>query len=248
MNCRTLLIATLASTLYAGVTASAAPDLDQLLKKSDAARSGSSAGMTWKIELVSEDKGTHTESTFLVKTKGGRGLVEALSPPRSKGEIYLFQDRLLWFFKPGMSRPVSLSTRQRLSGQASNGDIAYTNYAGDYNPTYLKDENVDGVPCHMLLLEAKGKDTTYDKINYWISKTGSQGLKAEFLALDGTVMKKGKFKYGQIIKVNGKNLDFVKEMHIEDAQNSKNFSTMRFSTPKTDKHSDSIFNVNNLRR
>ncbi len=222
--------------------------LDDLLKKADLARSGSEEGMTWTVNLVSEDQGVHTESSFLVKTLADKALIEALSPARSKGEILLFQGRILWFFKPGLSRPVSLSSRQRLSGQAANGDVARTNYVRDYTPQLKGEETIEGKACYALQLEAKAKDTTYDKIKYWISKDKAQGLKAQYQSLDGTALKNASFVYGTKLKIGGQDIDFIREIRIEDANNSKNYSVMSFSSPKLEKHADSIFNVNNLRR
>ena len=59
----------------------------------------------------------------------------------------LFNDRIIWFVKPGLRRPVSISARQRLSGDAANGDIASTNYARDYEGTLAGEEAVNGEPC-----------------------------------------------------------------------------------------------------
>lgn len=228
---------------YAG-----AVDLNQLLLNADLARSGSEEGMTWSVTISSQEQGVQTESTYLVKTRGDKALVEALKPARSQGEIMLFHDRLLWFFKPGLSRPLSLSTRQRLSGQAANGDIARTNYARDYQATLKGEETADGVPCYVLELVAKAKDTTYDKIAYWISKASSQGQKAQYKAIDGTVLKNANFKYGAKISLKGKTIDFVEEVRIEDAQNKQNFSLMKFKDSRLESHAEAIFNVNSLSR
>lgn len=234
--------------LWGAMARAAGPDLLDLLKSADVARSGHDEGMTWQVDLSSDEEDQKTESQFLVKTLGNKAYVEALSPARSKGEIMLFLGRMLWFYKPGLSRPISLSTRQRLSGQAANGDIASTNYAEDYEAKFLAEESIEGVVSYKLLLSAKSKETTYDKINYWISKDRKQGIKAEFLALDGTPLKVASFKYGNKIKIKAQTIDFVTEMRIVDARNAKNWSQMLFHQPKVDKHSESLFQVNNLKR
>ena len=223
-------------------------DLDQLLRNADLARSGSEEGMTWTVDILSHEQGVQTESSFLVKTRGDKALVEALSPARSKGELMLFQDRLLWFFKPGLSRPIALSTRQRLSGQAANGDIARTNYARDYQASLKGEETLAGVPCYVLELVAKAKDTTYDKISYWVSKATSQGQKARYKAIDGTALKNASFKYGTKMSIKGKAIDFIQEIRIEDAQSEQNFSIMKFKGSKLESHADALFNVNSLSR
>ena len=90
-------------------------------------------GITWNVTVQATEDGDTTTRTFLVKARGDDALVESLAPPRYKGEIMLFNDRTIWFVKPGLRKPVSISARQRLSGLAANGDIASTNYARDYD-------------------------------------------------------------------------------------------------------------------
>ena len=105
-----------------------------------------------------------------MKARGDDALVEALAPARYKGEIMLFNDRTIWFVKPGLRKPVSISARQRLTGLAANGDIASTNYARDYEGTIVGEEAVDGDPAWKLELKARAKNVTYDRIRSWISK------------------------------------------------------------------------------
>ena len=98
------------------------------------------------MTVDAKDEGTTTSRTFLVKARGLDALVEALAPARYKGEIMLFNDRSIWFVKPGLRKPVSISPRQRLTGDAANGDIATTNYARDYEGTITGESTVDGDP------------------------------------------------------------------------------------------------------
>ena len=59
----------------------------------------------------------------------------------------LFNDRTIWFIKPGLRKPVSISARQRLVGDAANGDIATTNYARDYDgATLATTRSAEGQP------------------------------------------------------------------------------------------------------
>ena len=153
-----------------------APPADQLLKDSDRARGGLATGITWNATVETTEEGERSARTFLVKARGDDALVEALAPPRYKGEIMLFNDRTIWFVKPGLRKPVSISARQRLHGDAANGDIASTNYARDYEGTLVGEVPVDGRPAYKLDLKARGKNVTYDRIRNWVSKTGHLGI------------------------------------------------------------------------
>jgi Outer membrane lipoprotein-sorting protein len=228
--------------------APAAPDAVSLLRDSDRARGGLKDGITWTVEITSVEDGVTTQHAYLVKAHGDDALAEATAPPRAKGEKMLFNDRTLWFIKPGLRKPVSISARQKLSGQAANGDIASTHYARDYDAVISGEEAVNGEPSYRLELKAKTPSVTYDRIRYWISKSRRQALKAEFLTVSGEVFKSASFAYGNVVTVDGAALDFVKTMTITDAMGSGATSTLRFGAPKPQAHPASMFNVNNVVR
>jgi hypothetical protein len=241
----------LAAALLAASLAAApagAPDATLLLRDSDRARGALPQGITWTVELESVEDGAKKSKTMIVKARGVDALAETIAPPRSKGERVLFNDRALWFLKPGLRRPVSVSSRQRFQGDASNGDIASTNYARDYTATVVGEDVVAGEPAWRLDLVAKAGDVTYDKIRYWVSKKGHLGVKAEFLTVGGDLFKTATFAYGNRIRVGGEVVDFVSRMTIEDAMGTGNVTTLRFSSPRPEAHAPSLFNVNNVVR
>lgn len=219
-----------------------------LLKKSDESRGGLNDGLEWQITIQSIEDGEQSERMFFVRALGNDSLAEATSPQRNKGELFLFNDRSMWFFKPGLKKPVSISARQRLNGQASNGDIATTNYARDYEPVIEKDDKIGKELAKVLMLKSKGKNTTYDQIRYWISTKSFLAIKAEFLTQQGKVFKTATFEYGNKINYQGKILAFIDKMIIVDELNKENKSILIYSNPKIGKFSNSIFNVNNLAR
>lgn len=232
----------------AAPAAAAAVDVVQILRDSDRLRGGLKDGITWTIDVESTEDGVATKQSFLVKSRGDDALAETLAPPRSKGEKMLFNDRTLWFLKPGLKKPVSISARQKLSGQAANGDIASTNYARDYDATLAGEEPVDGTPCWRLELKAKASNVTYERIRYWVAKDQRRALKAEFLTVSGEVFKTAAFEYGNVVTLAGKPVDFIKAMTIKDAMGSGAVSVLRFGTPKNEAHAPSLFNVNNVVR
>ena len=213
----------------------------EILQKSDRARGGLSDGLSWKVKLENSD-GSGAE--YDVQVKGVNVIARCFAPARQKGDTFLFNDRNLWVYKPGLKKPVSLSPRQRLSGQAANGDIATTNYARDYNAKIEGKEKIDGKEVYRLFLEAKEKNVTYHKIRYWITKESYLGVKADFLTLEGDLFKSAKFEYKH--KLAG--LPFVSSMKITDAKKTSDTTVLTYSEPKTVSISDSVFNVNNLSR
>jgi len=219
-----------------------------LLKASDRGRGGIGEGIVWDAKVETAEDGEQSEREFLVKAKGNDALVEATEPARTKGEKFIFNDRNMWFYKPSLKKPVSISSRQKLSGQAANGDIASTHYARDYNPTVEKTEVINGKKCAVLLLKAKNSQVTYDQIRYWIDEKSKLGIKAEFLTLQGKPLKIGFLDYRNVLKSKGQSFPFVSQLTIIDARFPKNKSVIHYGNPRTEELSSSIFNMNNLSR
>jgi hypothetical protein len=225
-----------------------AEDMQSLLRASDRARGGVEQGISWNVNIKSWENDTETERNFQVKAKGNNAYVESTDMGRFKGESFLFNDRTIWFFKPSLKKPVSISARERLSGQAANGDIASTNYARDYTPSLIKKEKINNDSVIVLLLKAKNKQMTYDQIRYWISEKDKLGIKAEFLTLSGKVFKIASFKYKNVVQIKNKKIPFVSEMLIQDANQLKNKSILTYDKPNLEAISENIFNVNNMSR
>lgn len=196
----------------------AAPDAHDILAQSDWARGGGLPGIVWEIRLDSRD-GDKVDETqrLLVKAVDESSVAEVLEPVRSRGSRILQVERNMWLTKPGLSKPIPISPRQRMSGQASNGDIAATNYAGDYEAQMSGSESIDGEPCHVLDLKAKHKRATYDRIRYWVSVKRLVGVKAEFQSVSGKLLKTARFEYDSSIEHDGRRIPFISKMSIRDA-------------------------------
>jgi hypothetical protein len=219
----------------------------EILSMADRAR-GNVEGVEWEIEIESVERGRTQKRTLLVKARGYNSLAEFLSPPKVKGRKLLMIDRNMWFIKPGLRKPVPISPRQKLMGGASNGDIASTNYAGDYEPTSIAEDTVNGEPCFLLDLKATNKKATYDRIKYWISKERLVGVKSEFYTVSGKKFKSATFEYKNSITVEGRPAAFVSKMVITDAVIKANVTTMTYDEVELKKIPDSAFNLNLLVR
>jgi hypothetical protein len=226
------------------------PTAVEILQASDRARGSDavSEGISWGVEVHAKDASTESKISYDLKVKGDDAFAEATAPARNKGETLLFNDRNIWYFKPGLKKPVAISPRQKLMGQASNGDIASTNYARDYDGTISGSEKVDGQDTWKIDLKAKAKNVTYDRIRYWVSKKDRLGIKAEYLTVSGDVFKRATFEYKNKLEESGKSYPFVSKMVITDAVNKALITTLNYKLPRREKHADSLFNVNNLIR
>ena len=245
MNTKRPWLSLLAALLWSAVV-QAAPDAQDILKDSDHARGGGLPGIVWEISLQSRDGGkVEDPQRILVKAVDESSVAETLEPVRFKGSRLLQVERNMWLTKPGLSKPIPISPRQRMSGQASNGDIAATNYAKDYDAQMAGMETLDGENCYVLDLTAKHKRATYDKVRYWVSVKRVVGVKAEFYSVSGKLLKTARFEYDNAIEYNGKRVPFVSKMTIRDALVDAE-TTMEFGTVKVKKIAASEFDLGQM--
>jgi hypothetical protein len=239
------IIVMIAGACHSGVFANISPR--EILAHADRAR-GNVEGIEWIIQMESVEGDRQQERTMKIKARGDNCLAEYMTPPKVKGQKILMIDRNMWFVKPGLSKPVPLSPRQKLMGGAANGDIASTNYAGDYEAVSITEEIMNEEPCYILDLKATNKNTTYDRIQYWVSKKRLVGVKADFFTISGKRFKSAVFEYDNDILVNGASMPFVSKMVITDAVIKGNVTTLTYGKITLKKIPDSAFNLNLLRR
>jgi hypothetical protein len=189
----------------------------EILRRADLATGGGIPGISWKIDIVSTDSSGETaEQTMEVKATEDKWVAETVSPKRSRGQKLLKIGQNMWFTKRGLRKPVPISLRQRLSGGASNGDVASTQYATDYNATRLADETLGEKETYVFILTAKHNAVTYDRIKYWIDKSSGVGVKAEFYSKTEKLLKTATFEHENTVDHEGRQFPFISEMWIED--------------------------------
>lgn len=219
------------------------PSAEKILRESDRGRGGNLPGIVWNIHIEAVDEGVPQTRDIRVKADSHNSLVEFLAPPKVKDQKMLMRERNMWFIRSGIRKPVPISTRQKLTGQAANGDIASTNYSGDYTPTLLREERFSEEECYLLDLKAANKWVTYDRILYWISKTRLVGVKAEFYTLSGKLFKSATFEYKNEITYDGKTIPFISKMIITDALEPSNITTMEYTNIKIESLPPSTFDL-----
>ena len=173
--------------------AATAPDATALLKRSDSYRNGWPS-YTLRVKITNYEAGKSDEDhLYEVSQKGtDKTYVEFMSP-REKGRHLLMLADDMWIYLPDTSRPVRITPLERLSGDASNGDVARTNYAVDYSAEFLREEKLGTENCYVLSLTAKRKGATYQRIVYWIRAEDARPVRAEFYLTSGKHIKSATF-------------------------------------------------------
>jgi outer membrane lipoprotein-sorting protein len=180
----------------------ATPDAEALLKRSDTYRNGWPAYVV-RVKITNYESGkSDEERLYEVSQKGtDKTYVEFMSP-RDKGRHLLMLGDDMWIYLPDTSRPVRITPLERLSGDASNGDVARTNYAVDYSPVYVRTEKVGAEECYVLDLTAKRKGSTYQRILYWLRVQDARPVKAEFYLTSGKHIKSASFD--EYLEISGR--------------------------------------------
>ena len=228
--------------------AHAAPDPDAIVRAADAARGGGLPGIQWQVLVQARDGDKLTEQRLAIKADGDNALVEYLAPRELADQKLLMVGRNMWFIREGLRRPVPISPRQRLLGEAANGDVAATNYAADYQAELVGEEELDGQRSYRLILSARHNQVTYPRIEYWVAVDSGLALRAEFYTVSGRAFKAARFEYGNQIDYEGQRLAFVSRMAIEDRVNPGRVTTLRYSDVEAVRLPRRTFDLNALVR
>jgi outer membrane lipoprotein-sorting protein len=209
---------------------------DEILRRADSVRN---PGETYlmKVEVTSKDS---DKAVFEVSLDGNsKTFIKTLEPARDRGRNLLMLGEDMWVYMPNLKRSVRVSLSQKLTGQAANGDISRMRWAGDYDATIESETEKSWT----LLLSAKRKGLTYDKIRAVIEKNTFHPLAAEFLTPAGKPLKRA--TYGDFKTLLGRMRPHT--MKVQDAIRPDDVSVIRVTNMEVKSFPASLFNQNSLR-
>ena len=214
----------------------------EILKKVDSLRNPL-ASFQIDVDLVSYRNQESESWKMRVFGQGTeKSLVEFVDPASQKGQYLLMLNDAMWIYLPGTSRPIRISPLQRLMGEASNGDVARTNYSIDYNAELAGEEVVADLPCYRLELTAKDSTVSYNKVTLWVSKNGYEPIKADFYVVSGKLMKHAFFTEFGVLNGNRA----ITAIEIQDAIRPGRRTVMRYSKLQPKGLPEKMFNKNYL--
>ena len=176
-------------------------------------------------------------------------LVRYAEPPRDAGKLVLLRGANLWFYDPASKASIRISPQQRLSGQASNGDVLTVNLARDYSATIVGDENLldadhTSRDCWHLDMKAATPGAIYNRIEYWVERDTYRSVKGKFYADSGRLLKIAYYhKYEQ--QLGGMR---PTEVILIDAVNSNLATTIGYSDYRVHEIPDAWFQRDYLPR
>jgi len=187
--------------------------------------------MSFDLRITSFESGKQKDYNVLrgcvkITDTGNDVLVYFSEPASVKGRKMLMDGRVVYYLFPRTRNPIRLSPLQVLLGETSNGDVARTGFAKDYDVTAFSEAVREGAACYLFKLDAKAdrKDSTYAKVDLWVEKASLRPLYAEFSATDGKLLKKA--AYEDYRTVEGKDVPFA--LDISDGDDPQKHTTMTY--------------------
>ena len=203
-------------------------------------------GFEVSVNVNSSAQGQDPEvRKYKVLSKGNENTIVMVTEPASeRGQIMLMKGRDLWIFVPTVSQPIRISLAQRLTGKVANGDLARANFAGDYTPTVLRTEPLDGETAYVLELKAVDRGVTHSKVLYWVRKSNHWPLKAEFYSVSDRLLKTAYYRKFEQLAGRVRPTQIV----IEDALKKGDMSTLEYRDMKLRDLPERIFTKDYLKR
>lgn len=224
------------------------PDAQEILRAADRARSGF-GGMAWRVDVTAMESGRTSQEQLHVRASHGNVLAVTESPANRRGNTLLMHDGKVWFYKPGLSRPVPVSQRQRLLGLASYGDLAGTNYAEQYRAVPLEDALLDDIWCHVYDLRAKERGLLYDRIVLWVCRDRHVGVRADYYTLSDKLLKTARLWYDHVVVLESQREQlFCSRMELREKLISNDKTVLTFSDLQPGPQPAALFHVNRLGR
>lgn len=224
------------------ISVMAAESAEEILKAADKYRTGwESFVVKTRIINFKKDKKTE-EGDFEVMFKGlEKSLVRFLKPDQ-KGQYLLMLEEKMWLYMPNTQRPLRVTPLQRLMGDASNGDVARSNFSRDYVPTLKGEETIAEKGYFILELKAKNEAATYQRAELWVAKGDLKPLKAELYLASGKHYKS--ITYDEFKAIQGRQT--LVKMTLYDRLRPERHTIMEFSEYNPQEIADKYFNVNYL--
>ncbi len=218
-----------------------AMDAAEYVKRADLKRGLGNVEHSFNVTVTNAN--SDKKEVFKVYFKDNNStLTDQTEPEKSRGRKMLMKDYDIWLFTPNIKKPVRISLEQKLTGEVSNGDIAKTNYAQDYDATILGTIDSEKGKVVRLELKAKNNKVTYGRIEYFLLQKDATPLEAIFFAVSGKPLKRAKFM--DFKKIDGEMR--ATKMVIQDFVQKDKESTLVFEGHKKEKLDVSMFNKDSL--
>ncbi len=181
-----ILISIFATVALSALTA------EEIIKRRDANEYFATAQVEAEMVIINGNR--RIVKTMTSFAQGDNGLV-VFTNPRDRGTKFLKRGDDLWMFFPEAEDLVKISGHMLNQGimgsDFSYQDVMESNKLIDlYNFELIGEEEINGRPCYILEgTAAEGKEVSYYRRKSWVDKVRFVGLKEEFYARSGRLLK-----------------------------------------------------------
>jgi outer membrane lipoprotein-sorting protein len=250
-----LLVLGAATAPALGAPAEEPPSAERIVAAADKVKNPQQAFRS-SLGIVEYIRGSQREETALVvhaKLSAGVGqhknLVQYVSPARDVGKLVLLNGSIMWFYDPASKASIRISPQQRLTGQASEGDVLTVNLAHDYDAKIQGEESIQDADktkrdAWHLELTRSTNEAMYAKLDYWVEKGTYRPIKAKFFTDSGRVLKIAYYRHYE--KRLGE--DRPTETIIIDGVDTNLVTKITYSDFRTEELPDEWFQRDNLPR
>ncbi len=174
-----------------------AQDITPLLKDADRYRmSADNLQVDTQVSVFNADGSPDKQRRYTVFAQSERRSLVLMQSTVEKGQKVLMLGDDFWLLMPNTQRPMRITPMQKLLGDASTGDIATMNWAGDYTGHVVGEEPCQPdskTTCLHLSLLAGRKGVTYQRIELWIGKTRHEPVHADLFVQSDKLAKQACF-------------------------------------------------------
>ena len=233
----------LSSMLFSQLAAVAEPNAEEIVRKADQRRLPTGS-VAFKATVKDyEEESLARETSYQVRVNSAdSSLVETVYPERQRGRKLLMEKDNLWLYTPDVRRAARVSMQQRLSGEVANGDLARTNFSGDYSAKLIGKKKIGGDDVYHLDLRARRDNVTYSRIEYWVRVSDLLPVKAVFFAVSGKPLKTGVYLEPKTIL--GKRC--ITKVMFSDAVDKKRKSVLTYSSIQRERFPAGMFSKESL--
>lgn len=215
----------------AATTPALAQDITALLKDADRYRmNAENLQVDTQVTVFNTDGSPDKERRYTVFAQSDRKSLVLMQSPVEKGQKVLMLADDFWLLMPNTQRPMRITPMQKLLGDASTGDIATMNWAGDYTGTVVGEEPCapdSKATCLHLSLQASRKGVTYQRIELWVGKAKHEPVRADLFVQSDKLAKQARF-----VMDKPTNPTTVSEMVLVDQLSNKKETRIKYLARK----------------
>jgi len=197
--------------------------------------------------LLKDRKAAQSDSrkySCLIKGRD-RAIIKFLEPAVDRGTKVLMVENQMYVSTPAAAKPVRISPRQRIAGNAAYGDVVRLNFIDNYSAKLLRSEKHEGREAYVLELNAKDdRPVTYDRVVYWVDKANQRPLKALYQTASGKTIREATFGGYRRVLGAERPTEFVLTDHLE----RNHVTTLKFEGTRAASLPDLLFDKQNFAR